>query len=66
MWLFQRALLVGAVGSKSFARAMCAQANDWQSAKSIYEFSAIDIDGNDVSLEKYRGYVCIITNVASK
>ncbi|KAF4117876.1 hypothetical protein G5714_002429 [Onychostoma macrolepis] len=66
MWLFQRALLIGALGSKSFARAMCAQANDWQSAKSIYEFSAKDIDGNEVSLEKYRGYVCIITNVASK
>uniref|UniRef100_A0A4W4HFA3 GPX4 peroxidase n=1 Tax=Electrophorus electricus TaxID=8005 RepID=A0A4W4HFA3_ELEEL len=44
----------------------CAQANDWKSAKSIYEFSAKDIDGNEVSLEKYRGYVCIITNVASK
>jgi len=27
---------------------------DWKSAKSIYEFSALDIDGNDVSLEKYR------------
>lgn len=27
---------------------------DWQSAKSIYEFSAKDIDGNEVSLEKYR------------
>uniref|UniRef100_A0A673GVP8 phospholipid-hydroperoxide glutathione peroxidase n=1 Tax=Sinocyclocheilus rhinocerous TaxID=307959 RepID=A0A673GVP8_9TELE len=36
----------------------CAQANDWQSARSIYEFSAKDIDGNEVSLEKYRGYVC--------
>uniref|UniRef100_A0A8C2JFZ9 Glutathione peroxidase n=2 Tax=Cyprinus carpio TaxID=7962 RepID=A0A8C2JFZ9_CYPCA len=36
----------------------CAQASDWQSAKSIYEFSAKDIDGNEVSLEKYRGYVC--------
>uniref|UniRef100_A0A3Q2DD15 phospholipid-hydroperoxide glutathione peroxidase n=1 Tax=Cyprinodon variegatus TaxID=28743 RepID=A0A3Q2DD15_CYPVA len=40
----------------------CAQAHDWQSAKSIYEFSAKDIDGGDVSLEKYRGYVCIIVN----
>uniref|UniRef100_A0A3Q2X9U0 Glutathione peroxidase n=1 Tax=Hippocampus comes TaxID=109280 RepID=A0A3Q2X9U0_HIPCM len=43
----------------------CAQMKDWQSAKSIYEFSAKDIDGNEVSLEKY-GYVCIIVNVASK
>lgn len=32
----------------------CAQMKDWQSAKSIYEFSAKDIDGNEVSLEKYR------------
>jgi len=44
----------------------CAQAVDWQNAKSIYEFSANDIDGNEVSLEKYRGNVCIIVNVASK
>lgn len=39
---------------------------DWQTATSIYNFSATDIDGNVVSLEKYRGDVVIITNVASK
>uniref|UniRef100_A0A1A8G1W7 Glutathione peroxidase 4 n=1 Tax=Nothobranchius korthausae TaxID=1143690 RepID=A0A1A8G1W7_9TELE len=39
---------------------------DWQRATSIYDFNATDIDGNLVSLEKYRGYVVIITNVASK
>uniref|UniRef100_A0A8C4K1Y2 GPX4 peroxidase n=1 Tax=Dromaius novaehollandiae TaxID=8790 RepID=A0A8C4K1Y2_DRONO len=44
----------------------CAQADDWRVAKSIYDFHAQDIDGNIVSLEKYRGFVCIITNVASK
>ncbi|NWU06235.1 GPX4 peroxidase, partial [Cephalopterus ornatus] len=44
----------------------CAQAEDWRSAKSIYDFHALDIDGNDVSLEKYRDRVCIVTNVASK
>jgi len=38
----------------------------WKKAKSIYEFTAKDIDGNEVSLEKYRGHVCIIVNVASK
>lgn len=32
----------------------CAQADDWRSAKAIYDFHALDIDGNDVSLEKYR------------
>ncbi|NXL93933.1 GPX4 peroxidase, partial [Alectura lathami] len=44
----------------------CAQADEWRSASAIYDFHAQDIDGHDVSLEKYRGYVCIITNVASK
>uniref|UniRef100_A0A3P8V9R0 Glutathione peroxidase n=1 Tax=Cynoglossus semilaevis TaxID=244447 RepID=A0A3P8V9R0_CYNSE len=42
-----------------------AQSGDWQTATSIYDFSATDIDGNVVSLEKY-GDVVIITNVASK
>lgn len=32
----------------------CAQADDWRSAKSIYDFHALDIDGNNVSLDKYR------------
>uniref|UniRef100_A0A3Q3WWE2 Glutathione peroxidase n=1 Tax=Mola mola TaxID=94237 RepID=A0A3Q3WWE2_MOLML len=40
----------------------CAQAADWQSVKSMYEFSANDIDGNEVSLEKYRGNVCTRVN----
>jgi len=35
-------------------------------ASSIYEFSAKTIDGEDVSLDKYKGKVCIIVNVASK
>ncbi|CAN0137827.1 unnamed protein product [Lampetra fluviatilis] len=26
----------------------------WKDAKSMYEFSAKDIDGNEVSLEKYK------------
>jgi hypothetical protein len=26
----------------------------WKKAKSIYEFSAKDIDGNDICLEKYK------------
>jgi len=33
---------------------------------SIYQFNANDIDGNDVSLEKYRGKVSLIVNVASQ
>lgn len=39
---------------------------NWKNATSIYEFTVSDIDGNEVSLEKYRGHVCIIVNVACK
>jgi len=38
----------------------------WKKATSIYDFSATDIDGNQLSLDKYRDHVCIIVNVASK
>lgn len=37
----------------------------WKTAKTMYEFSANDIDGNEVSLEKYKGHVCVVVNVAS-
>ncbi|KAK9539076.1 hypothetical protein VZT92_004206 [Zoarces viviparus] len=66
MRLCRPIVLLGLLGSRGLQRSMCAQAMDWQSAKSIYEFNATDIDGNEVSLEKYRGNVCIIVNVASK
>lgn len=33
---------------------------------SIYAFSARDIDGNDVPLERYRGRLLLIVNVASR
>jgi glutathione peroxidase-family protein len=47
--------------------AVASQDKDWwKKAKSIYEFTAIDINGAEVSLEKYRHHVCIIVNVASK
>nr|2WGR_A Chain A, GLUTATHIONE PEROXIDASE [Schistosoma mansoni] len=37
-----------------------------KSWNSIYEFTVKDINGVDVSLEKYRGHVCLIVNVACK
>ncbi|KAE8631797.1 hypothetical protein XENTR_v10001301 [Xenopus tropicalis] len=58
----KRSVLLGSVIGGVQSRAMCAQVADWKAAKTIYEFSAVDIDGNEVSLEKYRGYVCIIVN----
>lgn len=39
---------------------------DIKTANSIYEFTAKDITGEEISLEKYRGHVCIIVNVASQ
>jgi cytochrome oxidase Cu insertion factor (SCO1/SenC/PrrC family) len=35
-------------------------------ASDIYGFNATDIDGNDVSMDKYRGKVVLVVNVASK
>lgn len=43
-----------------------ANPTNWKQAKSIYEFTVNDIHGNPVSLEKYKGHVCIIVNVASQ
>ncbi|KAJ8926537.1 hypothetical protein NQ314_021091 [Rhamnusium bicolor] len=42
------------------------ESGEWQNANSIYEFKAKDIHGETVSLNKYKGHVCIIVNVASK
>ncbi|KAL3288077.1 hypothetical protein HHI36_002528 [Cryptolaemus montrouzieri] len=39
---------------------------NWKEAKSVYEFTVNDIHGQPVSLEKYKGHVLIIVNVASK
>uniref|UniRef100_A0A8C9IDM4 Glutathione peroxidase n=1 Tax=Piliocolobus tephrosceles TaxID=591936 RepID=A0A8C9IDM4_9PRIM len=44
----------------------CASRDDWRCARSMHEFSAKDIDGHIVNLDKYRGFVCIVTNVASQ
>lgn len=40
--------------------------NEVNSDISIYDFTAKDIAGKDVSLKKYKGHVCIIVNVASR
>lgn len=41
------------------------QDTDWESATSVYDFHANDILGKNVPLDKYRGHVLIIVNVAS-
>ena len=63
-------------------RALIRRMDDPKKATSIYDFTAKDIDGNEVlisqnqtnenltffqvSLSKYKGHVCVIVNVASK
>ncbi|CAD6241979.1 GSCOCT00009404001.3-RA-CDS [Cotesia congregata] len=39
---------------------------DYKSAKSVHDFEAKSIKGEDVPLEKYKGHVLLIVNVASK
>lgn len=38
----------------------------WRGAQSIYDFSAVDIDGREIPLSVYRGHICLIINVACK
>lgn len=45
---------------------MAEQQGDPKTAKTVYEFTVNNIKGEPVSLEKYRGHVLIIVNVASK
>lgn len=40
--------------------------SDTPTAKSIYEINALDIDGNDVNLGKYKNQVIMFVNTASK
>ncbi|XP_015171953.1 PREDICTED: probable phospholipid hydroperoxide glutathione peroxidase [Polistes dominula] len=42
-----------------------AQEQSLKSPSSVYDFHAVDIHGNDVDLNRYRGHVLIIVNVAS-
>ncbi|EDS26245.1 secreted glutathione peroxidase [Culex quinquefasciatus] len=35
-------------------------------AKTIFDFSAVDLNGNEVSLSKYKGTPCLIVNFSTK
>lgn len=41
-------------------------ATDPTKASSIYDFTAKDSFGNDVSLDKYKGHVVLVVNIASQ
>ncbi|EDV95891.1 probable phospholipid hydroperoxide glutathione peroxidase isoform X1 [Drosophila grimshawi] len=50
----------------STAAALDMSNGDYKNAASIYEFNVKDTHGNDVSLEKYKGQVVLVVNIASK
>ncbi|EDW68708.2 uncharacterized protein Dvir_GJ12858, isoform A [Drosophila virilis] len=50
----------------STAAALDMSNGDYKNAASIYEFTVKDTHGNDVSLDKYKGRVVLIVNIASK
>uniref|UniRef100_A0A452R199 Glutathione peroxidase n=1 Tax=Ursus americanus TaxID=9643 RepID=A0A452R199_URSAM len=60
-WIRLGALPLGTPGRASGpggSGAPCASRDDWRCAQSMHEFSAKDIDGRMVNLDKYRGFVC--------
>ncbi|CAO1385856.1 unnamed protein product [Diamesa hyperborea] len=64
--LIGSAVLAFRLLSTSSVMACAAGQGNPDTATSIYDFKVNDIKGNEVSLEKYRGHVLIIVNVASK
>ncbi|KAH8319302.1 hypothetical protein KR067_003575 [Drosophila pandora] len=50
----------------STAAAIDMSNGDYKNAASIYEFTVKDTHGNDVSLDKYKGQVVLVVNIASK
>ncbi|KAI5630644.1 VLP1 [Venturia canescens] len=42
------------------------QSKDWKTAKSLYQFTATNIDGDLINLNKYKGHPLIILNASSK
>lgn len=58
----------GSGGSCSAANRFIVDPNlcDPTKAENVYAFRANDIDGNMVDLERYRGHVMVVVNVASE
>jgi len=52
--------------SRSLTKMGNAQAGDNSAMNPIFGFEAKNIDGQNVSFEKYKGRVCLIVNVACK
>lgn len=55
-----------AVNTSDTETSNMASGEDWRNAKSIYDFTVKDTFGNDVALDKYKGNVVLIVNIASQ
>ncbi|XP_069681361.1 uncharacterized protein [Periplaneta americana] len=64
--LFGTALCAVHLLSMRMTVVKAAEERDWQNALSVYDFTVKDINGQDVSLGKYKGHVLLIVNVASQ
>ena len=42
------------------------QETNWSKAQSFHEFHASNVEGNEVSMEKYKGHVVSVSNVATQ
>lgn len=63
VWSVFIAMLIFAVGCNAKSATTANAAN---SGKTIYDFTMKDIDGNSVSLSKYKGKIVVIVNTASQ
>ena len=52
--------------SRGFARMFSSSTPSQAAARTLSDFSAVSIDGDEVPLSKYKGKVTLVTNVASK
>lgn len=60
------AITAGAPGCEQKARAKDSPTPQEKTMQTLYDFQATDVDGKPVSLDRYRGKVVLIVNVASK
>lgn len=59
-------LLIAIIGNGYLFAVEKSNESEKKNMESIYDFTVKDIDGNDVKLERFKGNVVLIVNVASK
>lgn len=65
MKFYRHVQMVASYGGHNFRKFMCLQKQLRTMSQSIYDFTAVNLKGVEVSLSKYKGKVVLIENVAS-